>query len=194
MAESVAKIADVPIIFVHGVGDARIPAECSKKTYSTLDELAKGVPRAIHILPHREHDVTLDDDEGVSLPFLESNVRDPYSRHLFLRVTNEQQARRYWLGIVRKNQRVAELDARIEADSTVELIARNAAEVRLYLRPELFPSYGPIRIVINKKEAFRGSLSGDCETLRKSVLAEGDRFLGYTDLLKFDVDVPSERE
>jgi pimeloyl-ACP methyl ester carboxylesterase len=179
--------SQVPMLFVHGGKDALIPPACSTDTYNELQQLAGGTRREIHILESDEHDITLNHDQGLTLPFLATQIRNPFPKSLMLRLTDLTYPRRYWVEIVDKNKGNAEIKALITAGNVVEITARNVTRIRLLLRSELFTTSGAVRIVINKKEVFRGTLPGDCRLVGESIRSGADPFLAYSDVFEFDL-------
>ena len=55
-----------------------------------------------------------------------------------------------------------------------------ARGIRLLSRSELFPSPGPVRVILNGKEKFNGALPEDCLELQESWHLTGDPFLAHS--------------
>ena len=53
------NLLDVPVLFLHGDKDPRIPFRNSVNTFDELRNLKPRVPPEMHILKGRGHDVTL---------------------------------------------------------------------------------------------------------------------------------------
>ena len=73
VAAELPRLKNIPVLLVHGERDPVIPVSCSKQTYERLVKLSPDTPPEVHILKDREHDLTLNDDGGFSLPFLEAH-------------------------------------------------------------------------------------------------------------------------
>jgi pimeloyl-ACP methyl ester carboxylesterase len=67
------KLSKVPALFVHGDKDPIIPASCSEDAYKALRKFSPA--SELHILKGREHDITLGNDDGLTLPFLQAHAR-----------------------------------------------------------------------------------------------------------------------
>ena len=65
------NLLDVPMLFLHGDKDARIPASSSYAAESALRALKPRVTPEIHTLKGRGHDIRLSDDGDFTLPFLQ---------------------------------------------------------------------------------------------------------------------------
>ena len=171
------NLQNVPVLFLHGDKDRTIPASSS---VATADQLRSLHPRAapeIHILKERGHDITLDSDDGLAVPFLERFRREPFPRNIAMKVVNLEYPRRYWVEVLEKDKGAAEIDARILSDNTIELKTKNAHKLRLLLRPELMD--GGVHIRVNGREQPPRELTQDCTLFVNSVNAYADPFLGY---------------
>lgn len=186
-AATLPNLTNLPLLFVHGDKDAVIPSSCSSQTYEDLRNLSPGALPQIQILKNREHNVTLQEDDGLTLPFFADKVRNPFPRKISARFSDMLYPRHYWVELLEKGAGVAEIEGRIKPDNTVELTTRNVKRLRLLLRPELFASPGPIRILMNRKEVFRGELKRDCRVLAQTADALADPFLGYSNSMDFTV-------
>jgi pimeloyl-ACP methyl ester carboxylesterase len=67
------KLSKVPALFVHGDKDPIIPSSCSEDAYKVLRKFSP--VSELHILKGHEHDITLGNDDGLTLPFLQSHPR-----------------------------------------------------------------------------------------------------------------------
>jgi hypothetical protein len=182
------NVTNVPMLFVHGDKDTIIPSNCSSQTYEDLRKLSPRILPQIQILKNREHDITLEGDDGLTLPFFADKVRSPFPRKISARFADMSYPRHYWVELLEKGDGVAEIEGRIKPDNTVELTTMNVRRLRLLLRPELFASPAPIRILMNRKEVFRGDLKPDCSLLWQAAKAVADPVLGYTGSLDFVVN------
>lgn len=181
------NLGRMPLLFLHGDRDERIDVQAVHDTVRQLRRQAPSAPTEVHIFKGVGHDVTLDNDEGMTVPFLQRHVRDPFPRHLHFRTRTLQFPRHYWIEIAEKEKGLAEVQASIDDDNTVNLKTRKVRRLRLLLRRELFPSAGPVRVVLNGKEVFAGALPENCELLQRSWQEVGDPFLAYSAGLTFDV-------
>jgi pimeloyl-ACP methyl ester carboxylesterase len=187
VAAGVANLASLPVLFVHGDKDPIIPSSCSHDTHQELGKLSPSVAPELQILKHREHDITLQDDDGLTLPFLADKVRNPFPPKIAQRLVDVTYPRRYWVEVVEKGRGEAEISGQIKTDNTMELTTRNVKRLRLLLRPELFASPGPFRVVINRKAVFQGELKQDCKVFQESSDKFDDPLLGYGEAMDFDV-------
>jgi dienelactone hydrolase len=67
------KLSKVPVLFVHGGHDPIIPSSCSEDAYKALHKISPS--SELHILKGHEHDITLGNDDGLTLPFLQAHPR-----------------------------------------------------------------------------------------------------------------------
>jgi pimeloyl-ACP methyl ester carboxylesterase len=74
IADRLREVRDLPVLLVHGDKDSIIPDRCSRDTYNALRKLSSSTPREIRILKGRGHDITLQSDDGFTLPFFENKV------------------------------------------------------------------------------------------------------------------------
>jgi hypothetical protein len=158
IAEGLTQVNQLPILLVHGDKDPLIQADCSRNTYDALQKLSPRIAPELHILKDRAHDVTLDTDDGLTLPFFEKYTRVAPPQRISMRMPDLTFPRRYWVEILDKSNGMAEVNGQIKPNNTVELSTRNVKKLRVLLRPEIFAAAGPVRIVVDKKEAFRGEV------------------------------------
>jgi dienelactone hydrolase len=156
VADGLSAAADLPILFVHGDKDQIVPLSCSQSTYESLQKRSPRVAPEFHVLKGLEHEITLDNDDGLTLPFLEKYLRAAEPQRVSLRVDDLKFPRRYWVEILDKSNGAAEVQGQIKAKNTIELSTHNVRKLRVYLRQDLFAERGPIRIVVDKREAYRG--------------------------------------
>jgi len=76
VAAEIPKLKATPVLLVHGERDPIIPVSCSKQTYEKLLKLSPQAAPELHLLKDREHDLTLNDDGGFALQFLEAHRGD----------------------------------------------------------------------------------------------------------------------
>jgi pimeloyl-ACP methyl ester carboxylesterase len=187
VASALPQLTNLPLLLVHGEKDRRVPPHCSTDTYEALRKLHPKEEPQLHILKDREHDVTLNADDGATLAFFANKARDVFPKDVTARVSETSFPRRYWIEIMAKGGGWAEVDGHILANNTVQLTTTNVSKVRLLLRPELFSSPGQIQVEINGRRVFEGPLKQDCELLEKSSAYSGDPLLGYTDQMDFEI-------
>jgi len=181
------NLYDVPVLFVHGDKDPRIPASSSQRTYDELRDRKPVTAPVLHILKGRAHDVSLSSDDGLALPFFARFTRDPFPRTVKAVVFDPQFPRQYWLEVVEPGKDSPEVDARILPDNTIDVKTRSVKKLRLLLRPELFSAAGTVRVRLNGKEQPPLELKRDCQLFAHSTALYADPFLAYTDAASFDV-------
>ena len=71
---SVEGVTRLPWLFVHGSQDTPLASEEVAAAIRRADPAARV---ELHVLPGRGHDIRLGSDEGLTVPFLERQVRDP---------------------------------------------------------------------------------------------------------------------
>jgi len=187
VATAVPEIAHLPILLMHGDEDRRIPPHCSQDTYDAIRKLNPGRPPELHILNGREHDITLNSDGGLTMSFLGKQTREPFPRDVKALVTDSSFPRRYWIEVLEKRGGWAGVDGHISQDGTIHLTTKDVSRVRLLLRPELFVRPGPIKVEINNRPMFDGTVKHDCSMLAQSSRRYHDPVLGFTGQLDFDV-------
>jgi dienelactone hydrolase len=181
------NLLDVPVLFVHGDKDPRIPSAASYSTYEALRSLKPRVTPELHILKGRVHDVTLNTDDNLTLPFLERFTRDPFPPAVTAKVFDPRFPRQYWLEVAESGNGAPEVEARILDGNIIDIDTHNVKKLRLLLRPELFHTPGPLRIRLNGKEQPPVELKRDCQLFQRSSETYADPFLAYTDEIVLDV-------
>ncbi len=187
ISDTLANVANLPVLLIHGDKDPLIDPACSQATYDALGKLSPRFPPELHMLKGRGHEITLDGDDGLTLPFIANKVRNPWPTRITARFADTTYPRQYWVELVAKKGGLATIDAQIKADNTIELSTKNVMRLRVLLRPEMFSSNGTIKVVLNKAEVYHGDLKQDCAVLQQSAAAAEDSALGYTQALEFDV-------
>lgn len=181
------NVLNVPMLFLHGDEDTLIPSSASVTTYDELRGLHPRVPPELHILKGRGHEITLSEDDGFTMPFLERFTRNPFPRNIAMKITSLTYPRRYWVEVLEKNGGAAEIEGHILPDNTVEIKTKNVRKLRLLLRPELFDSPATVRVRVNGKEQPARELKVNCQLFAQSTETYGDPVLGYTDEMVIDV-------
>jgi hypothetical protein len=181
------NLLDVPVLFLHGDKDPRIPPAASVRTYDELHSLKPRVPPELHILRGRAHDITLAGDDGYTLPFLERFNRDPFPKTVTANIFDPRYPRQYWLEVVEADHAAPELDARVLPANVIDIKAHNVKKLRLLLRPELIADPGPVHIRLNGKEQPAVELKRDCQLFLRSSEIYADPFLAFTDEIVLDV-------
>jgi hypothetical protein len=176
------NLSDVPVLFVHGEKDPRIPPAASTKTYDALRGLKPRVPPELHILKGRAHDITLAEDDGLTVPFFAHFEREPFPKNVAARVLDPRYPRQYWWEVIEGDKNPAEVEAHILDNNTIELKTRNVRKLRLLLRPELLSHpEKAVHVRINGQEQAPVELKRDCQVFRHSAESDADPFLAYTD-------------
>lgn len=181
------NLTSLPVSFVHGEKDPRIGVECSRQTFESLKSLGPKSAPVLRVLETREHDVTLNDDGGLTLPFFADKKRDPWPSRFSAVWEDASFPRKYWVELVEKGPGTASVDARIQAPNRIEVSARGVKKLRILLRRGLVADGAPVTIMINRKKVFDGPFHPDCSLLKKSSTDAADVLLGYEQSLDFDV-------
>ncbi len=174
------NVKNLPILLLHGENDPIITPDCSTTTYETLKDSHPAIAPELKILPKHGHDITLQSDEGLTLPFFKDKVRNPFPREADMSLTDSLAPRNYWIEIVDGKPGKSDLAARVKLDNTIEIHTHDAKHIRLHLRPELMPKPGDIRIQWNGRNVFSGSLRDVCSL--QTVAPGGDPKLDRTDV------------
>jgi dienelactone hydrolase len=156
------NLLNLPMLFVHGEKDPLISSSCSKDTSDSVAAMHPRVAPQLRLFPGREHDITLDSDDGLSLAFLKDKVRDAFPSRVSLRVPDLAYPRQYWVEVLEKKSGVAEVNAEIKPPSRLEIHSREVKKIRLYLRPEMFSQPGPVQILWNGKQVYAGPVRDPC--------------------------------
>jgi dienelactone hydrolase len=186
-AAMAANVAHLPFLFVHGDADQIIPVRATLATVKAIRRANPDAPVEERVLKGREHDVTLSNDGGFTLPFLEDRGRDPFPRRVSLRTRSTDEGRRYWVAVEAKDDGMAEVDAEIGEDNEIRVRTKRVRRLRLLLRREIVAGPKPVRVVWNGREVFTGPLGEDCALLARSWGEAADPFLAYSAELAFDV-------
>ena len=180
------NLGNLPLLFVHGENDPLITPYCSTTTHAALSDLHPAIKPELKILPHRDHDITLDSDDGLTLAFFKNKLRNASPREVDVALSDSLAARGYWVEILDGKPGKSSVEARVKADNTVEIHSHDVKRLRLHLRPELLPKPGDMRIVWNGKKMFNGPLRDVCALPAEP--AAGDPKLDVTDTR--DLDLP----
>jgi pimeloyl-ACP methyl ester carboxylesterase len=181
------NLLDVPVLFLHGDKDTRIPATSSYAAESALRSLKPRVSPEMHILKGRGHDIRLSDDGDFTLPFLQRFSRYPFPSAVVAKFFDPRYTRQYWIEVLDAGKGIPEVEARILGGNVIVIETQHVKRLRLLLRPELFPTSGPIRVRLNGKELPPFELKLDCQIFQGSAQTYADPFLAYTDEVVFDV-------
>ena len=181
-----AAIARTPFLFVHGGSDELIPPGASERTAKAM---RKANPRAVaevHVLPGRPHDVVYGREEGLVFPFLGKQARDPFPRNVALRTRTLDHPRAFWVEVRAKDGGTAEIDGAVEGQA-VALRTRNVKRLRLLLRPDLLDLASPIRVTVDGRDAFAGTVAEDPALLLRTWRETGDPQLAHSAEIALDV-------
>jgi polyhydroxybutyrate depolymerase len=181
------NLQDVPVLFLHGDKDPVIPVSSSYTTESALRGTKPRVSPELHILKGRGHDISLENDEDFTQPFLKRYVREPFPSAVTAKFFDPRYRRQYWVEVLEPAEGVAEVEARILEGNLVDVDAKNVKKLKLLLRPDLFSSTGPVRVRVNGKEQPPVALKRDCTLFQSSAKEYADAFLGYTDEVVVEV-------
>jgi len=181
------NLFEVPVLFLHGDKDPRIPSSASIRTYDQLRGLQPRVPPELRILKGRVHDVTLAADDGFTLPFFEHFARDPFPRSVTARILDARYPRQYWLEVVEGENSAAEIEGKFLDGNVVEIKTQNVKKLKLLLRPELFNASGPLHISLNGKVQPDVELKRDCQLFQRSAQSYADPFLAYAQEIILEV-------
>src|SRR5262249_20919762 len=133
--QGLPNLANLPILFVHGEKDPLIAAGCSETTHQALLDLHPAVKPELKILPNREHDITLQSDDGLTLAYLKDKTRSAYPKRITAQVADMSFPRQYWVEVLRKDSGVADVNAEIKQNNTIEIRTHEVKQLRLYLHP-----------------------------------------------------------
>jgi hypothetical protein len=204
------NVAHLPLLFLHGRRDAVISDSATRGTVRALT--GRRAPLEMHLFDDRGHSLTPGrGEDGMTLRFLQRFTGRAAPRNLQFRTVTLRNARHYWLEVLERTEvapvrgeandrdlaqrvrdilsgrSVVEVTASISDDNVVRLDTRNVRRLRLLLRPDLLPGGAPVRVILNGREVYRGTLSHDCALLERSWQATGDPYLSYSAELAFDV-------
>jgi hypothetical protein len=179
-AESIppSSFARLPLLFVHGDRDEIIPASASERTVKALRKESPDGPVELHVLGGRGHDVIPGREDGLLVPFLARQRREPFPRSVVVRSRDLAHARSFWVEVTDKDGGVAEVEGTIDGRQ-IRLTTRRVKSLRLLLRRELLSGGGPLRVTVDGREAFSGPLAEDCALLARSWAATADPFLAH---------------
>ena len=156
------NLKNLPLFFIHGENDPLITPACSSTTHAAFTDLHPAVEAQLKILPNHGHDITLQSDEGLTLPFFKDKVRNPFPHTVDLREFDVLAARAYWVEILDGKPGRSDLDARVKPDNTIEIHSHEVKSIRLHLRAELLPKPSDFRIVWNGQRIANGPLRDYC--------------------------------
>jgi hypothetical protein len=126
----------------------------------------------LKILPGREHDITLQSDDGLTLAFFKDKVRNPFPQRIGLSFTDAQAPHSYWIEILDGKAGNAGVEARVKPDNTIEIHSHEVKKLRLYLRPDLFQKPGDLRLEWNGKKMYQGPLQDSCASSSVATVAD----------------------
>jgi pimeloyl-ACP methyl ester carboxylesterase len=181
--QGLSSLENLPLLFVHGERDPRITPDCSTATHTALSDMHPAFKPELKILPNREHDITLQSDDGLTLGFFQGKVRDPFPKHVEMSFTDAQAPRSYWIEILDGTPGKSNIEARIKPDNTIEIHSHDVKRIRLYLRPELLPKSGAVRVEWNGKKLYQDRLHEVCSGRGTN----GDPKLDFSDRQEFSL-------
>lgn len=171
----------LPLLLVHGENDDVIAVEAARETLARLQREAPGTRAELRVLAGRGHDVTLADDDGLTLPFLEPRRREPFPREVSFELEDLRAPRRFWIEVLEKEPGLARVHGRIDADGVVHLKTRRVRRLRLLLQRDLLPAGArELRVLLDGREAWRGAFVPDCGLLRRSADETRDPFRAHS--------------
>ena len=179
------NLTNLPLLLVHGEKDPIISPDCSRATKDDLTDLRARIAPPLRILPDREHDITLTSDDGLTLPYLKDKVRDVFPKRVNARIPDLEFPRQYWVEVLEKKSGTAEVDAEIKKGNVVEIRSSEVKRLRLYLRQEMFPQPGPVRVRWNGNRVYEGSVQDACTQPGTDLRA--DPQLDLTDRKEFSI-------
>lgn len=206
----VSNATHLPLLFLHGKKDPVIPVSA---TITTVDSLrAQHADVQMRLFSDREHEIIPGfGDDGATVDFFEHHAGRALPRKLAFAAATTAHARHYWLEVLEKEEvpgTVAmkggdgaedavraqlgalvhvEVRASIDDHDTIHLDTQHVRKLRLLLRPDLFTRGGDVRVVLNGKTVFSGSVPYDCAVYARSWAASHDPYLAYSAELTFDV-------
>jgi pimeloyl-ACP methyl ester carboxylesterase len=170
---------NLPMLFLHGDKDPVINADATRDTVETMS--SRPAPLESHIFPERGHEIMMGrGDDGMTLDFLRRFERNPFPRTVNFQARTLRAPRLYWVELLEKEDGLAEVKAEVEKNNVIRINARRVRRLRLLLRPELFATPGPVRVLLNGKEVFSGELPGGCATLDRSLQQTADPLLAWS--------------
>jgi dienelactone hydrolase len=182
---AVDNIRALPVLFVHGDKDEVIPTRATVATVKEIQRRDATAPVESHILAGRGHDIVVGADDGLTLPFLEARKRDPFPRRLRFATRSLEFARAFWIEIKAKDGGLADAQAEIGPENTIDVTTHRISHLRLLLRRELISGEGPVLVRWNGREAFRDPFQEDCALLASTWQKTHDPFLAHS----FEVDL-----
>jgi len=150
-----------------------IPAEASERTVKALRAVDPGATVELHLLKDRPHDVRYGADDDLALPFLSRFTRDPFPHSVRLRARRLEHARAFWIEVTEKGGGTAEVDGTVEGQ-TITLRTKGVKALRLLLRRDLVDMDAPLRVSLDGREAFSGTVAEDPALFLASWRATGD--------------------
>jgi hypothetical protein len=179
-------IGRLPFLFVHGDRDRTIAVEHSLATAEALKRENRDARVDLRILPGRGHDVMLGTDDGLTLAFLERHRRDPFPREVAFSLDDVRWPRRYWIEVLEKKRGEARVEGKIADDGVVTVETSRVRRLRLLLRRELLPDAPELRVLVDGREAFRGTPVVDCALLQRSWHEARDPFRAHSIEIRLD--------
>jgi hypothetical protein len=98
----------------------------------------------------------------LALAFFRDKVRNPFPRKLDIVEFDAFSVHNYWLEILSGTPGRSTLEAHVKPDNTIEIQSHDIKTIRLYLRKELLPKPGDLKIVWNGKKLFSGPVRDYC--------------------------------
>jgi predicted esterase len=181
-----AAIARIPFLFVHGDRDELIPAWASERSAKAMRRAWPGAVAEVRLLAGRGHDVVYGRDDGLCFPFLARHAREAFPRQVALRTRTLGHPRAFWLEVLEKDRGPAEVDGSVDGQA-ITLRTRNVRKLRLRLRSDLLDLGAPVRVTLDGREAFSGTLAEDAGLLLCSWRETGDPQLAHSAELSLPV-------
>jgi hypothetical protein len=173
------NLRNVPFRIMHGEADPVIPVGAARVMKARLDSLGYSVE--YQETPSLGHDLRYDGNGRVrdyleALTFFAKHTRDPFPK----RVSGVMASPgwRYWIRVDSLSGK-AQFEAEVKKNNLIDITADSLVSLTLFLNPKLVDFSKPVVVMVNGKQAYKGTVKPDKQVLIDGVQAREDRAMAF---------------
>jgi predicted esterase len=181
--ELIASLANLPVHWVHSADDRICPAASAQRVMARYKQL--GYKNIIHKQFDSGGHVAHVEYWGVIFKWFNKLERDMYPKKVVFISDHEELDTAYWVrlgGITKRAKVTGEIKG-----STIKLKVENATKVTLFLSDKMLNLDKPIKVEINGKKKFSGTIKRSACVAVEEALKRNDRGAVFAASLELDI-------